>query len=342
MEFGAFLPTFIQPDARSRRTALLDFARRAEALGFDSVWVTDHLLRADQFYAVAWLEPMSVLKFVAAVTDRVRLGTGILIVPLRDPVLLAKEIASLQDLSGGRFILGAGTGWHEKEFTAIGRKKAHRGSLTDEILEIVSQLLADQAVTFEGRHFRLDDVSIEPHVERPPFWIAGGSQVARPESPEKPELDERVLRRIVRGDGWVTRPTAAPEQIRGDWAQIRPRVRESRGRRSHFIVSHENFCHVVDTEDRDKALAVQREAYSQVMSANRPFEYFQRVYLTGTPDDMVKGLWARAEAGVEYFMLHPLVADPEQLELWLDLIIRPLRERSNGRGGRSVDEAGPS
>jgi probable F420-dependent oxidoreductase len=342
MQFGAFLPTFIQPEDRSRRTALLDFARRAEALGFDSVWVTDHLLRADQFYGVAWMEPMSVLKFVAAVTDRVRLGTGILIVSLRDPVLLAKEIATLQDLSDGRFILGAGTGWHEKEFTAIGRRKAHRGSLTDEILEIVSRLLVEEAVTFEGRHFRLDDVSIEPHVERPPFWIAGGSQVARAESPEKPELDHRVLRRIVKGDGWVTRPTAAPEQIRDDWARIRPQVRGPVGGHSRFIVSHENFCHVVDTEDREKALTVQREAYAQVMSGHRPFEYFQRVYLTGTPADMVEGLRARADAGVEYFMLHPLVADPEQLELWHDLIIKPLGERSGAQESRSVDEARPS
>jgi probable F420-dependent oxidoreductase len=342
MEFGAFLPTFIQPEDRSRRSALLDFARRAEALGFDSVWVTDHLLRADQFYGVAWMEPMSVLQFVAAVTDRVRLGTGILIVPLREPVLLAKAIATLQDLSGGRFILGAGTGWHDEEFTAVGRKKADRGSLTDEILEIVSRLLAEEAVTFEGRHFRLDHVSIEPHVERPPFWIAGGSQVARAESPEKPELDGRVLRRIVGGDGWVTRPTATPEQIRNDWVRIGPEVRGSAAGSSGFVVSHENFCHVVDTDDRDKALAAQREAYSKVMSGQRPFEYFQRVYLTGTPDDMVDGLLARAEAGVEYFMLHPLVPDPEQLDLWHDLIIKPLRERSDALEGPSVDEARPS
>jgi hypothetical protein len=151
-----------------------------------------------------------------------------------------------------------------------------------------------------------------------------------------------VLRRIVWGDGWVTRPTAAPEQIRDDWAQIAPNVRGPAPGRSPFVVSHENFCHVVDTQDRDKALAVQREAYSHVMSGHRPFEYFQRVYLTGTPDDMVEGLRARAEAGVEYFMLHPLVADPEQLELWHDLIIKPLRERSDAPESRSIDEVRPS
>jgi probable F420-dependent oxidoreductase len=339
MEFGAFLPTFIQPEGPPTRQGLLDYARRAEALGFDSVWVTDHLLRAEQFYGVAWMEPMTVLKLVCAVTERTRLGTGILIVPLREPVLLAKEIATLQELSGGRFILGAGTGWDDKEFTAIGRKKTHRGSLTDEILEIVSRLLSEDDVSFEGRHFRLNGVSIEPRAERPPFWIAGGSQVARAESPEKPMLDERVRRRIIKGDGWVTRPTAAPEQIRDDWAQIRPAVTPSSGKDSHFVVSHENFCHVVDTDDRDEALAEQREAYAGVMSGHRPFEYFQQVYLTGTPAEIVERLWARAEAGVEYFMLHPLVNDPGQLDLWQDLIVKPLRERSQAGDRRSIDEA---
>ena len=331
MQFGAFLPTFIQDDGAPRRTALLDFARRAESLGFDSIWVTDHLLRADQFYRVAWLEPMAVLKFVSAVTERVRLGTGILIVPLRDPVLLAKEIATLQDLSGNRFILGAGTGWYPEEFAAVGRRKADRGTLTDEIIDLIDLLLTRESVDHEGRHFRLRDVSIEPRVERPPFWIAGGSQVARAESPEKPELAERVLRRIVRGDGWMTRPTSAPEQIRDDWERIRPAVEAENRSGGEFVVSHENFCHVVDTDDRDKALAAQREAYAGVMSGHRPFEYFQQVYLTGTPSDIVESLVARAEAGVDYFMLHPLVADPDQLDLWTDLLIKPVQARMNGR-----------
>jgi len=329
MRFGAFLPTFVHEDGPVRRTALLDFARRAEAVGFDSLWVTDHLLRAEQFYKVAWLEPMAVLKFVAAVTERVRLGTGILIVPLRDPVVLAREIATLQDLSSNRFILGAGTGWYGEEFAAVGRRKADRGTLTDEIVELVSLLLTRDSVDFAGRHFHLRGVSIEPRTERPPFWMAGGSQVARPESPEKPELAERVLRRIVRGEGWMTRPTAAPEQIRDDWARIRPAIEEA-GRGNGFVVSHENFCHVVDTDDRDKALAVQREAYARVMSGHRPFEYFQQVYLTGTPSDIVESLRARADAGVEYFMLHPLVADPEQLELWMELVVRRMHARAQG------------
>jgi probable F420-dependent oxidoreductase len=326
MEFGTFLPTFVQSQDWSRPQAIKDFALGAEQLGFDSLWVTDHLLRADQFYAVPWLEPMAVLKFVAAVTERVRLGTGILILPLRDPVMLAKEIATLQDLSGGRFILGGGTGWAAEEFEAVGRSKRDRGTLTDEILELVHLLLTTDSVTYSGRHFDLNEVSLEPRGARPPFWIAGGSQVPRAESPEKPTLHERVLKRIIRGDGWVTRPTALPEQISSDWSVIRPKVEDRDG----FVVSHENFCHVVDTDDHDKAVKVQREAYAGVMSSHRPFEYFESVYLTGTTDEMVDRLVARADAGVRYFMLHPLVPDPGQLELWWDLVVQPVRARTGG------------
>lgn len=327
VEFGAFLPTFLHDEpGTDRARAIRDFAIEAERVGFDSIWVTDHLIRANRFYRVAWLEPMAVLKYVTAVTERVKLGTGILILPLREPVLLAKEIATLQDLSGDRFILGGGTGWYDKEFEAIGRSKSHRGTITDEILELVDRLLREPTVSFEGRHFRFEDVSIEPRVTRPPFWIAGGSQVPRAESPEKPTLHPRVLARILRGDGWVTRPTALPEQIRSDWDVIRPALEEQQVDLDRFVVSHENFCHVVDTEDHDEAIAGQRGAYGGVMSDERPFEYFEEVYLTGTPKEIVESLVARAEAGVRYFMLHPLTSDPGQLELWWDRIVGPVRQ----------------
>jgi probable F420-dependent oxidoreductase len=327
MQFGAFLPTFIHDDGPPRAGSLIDFARRAEQIGFDSLWVTDHLIRAERFYRVAWLEPMAVLEYVAAVTSRVRLGTGILIMPLRHPVLLAKEIATLQDLSGNRFILGGGTGWFDKEFEAMGHSKRDRGTLTDEIFDILDLLLTGGSATYEGRHFRFQNISLEPRAQRPPFFIAGGSQVARAESPEKPALHPRVLRRILRGDGWMTRPTALPEQIRNDWDVIRPALEQLRGSHDAFIVSHENFCHVVDTDDHDEAIDAQRRAYGRVMSAERPFEYFESVYLTGTPEEIVDRLVARAEAGVRYFMLHPLVADPGQLELWWELVTEPVKAR---------------
>src|SRR5262245_56802983 len=115
IEVGVFLPTFCGPEGR-KGEAITSFARRAEELGFDSLWATDHLLHGSVFYDVAWLDPLLSLSYVAAVTRRVRLGTSILVIPTRYPLILAKDITTIAALSDDRFILGAGTGWDQREF----------------------------------------------------------------------------------------------------------------------------------------------------------------------------------------------------------------------------------
>ena len=140
---GVFLPTFTGASGRTG-TELAAFARRAEDLGFDSVWATDHLLHQSRFYAVPWLDPIVSLTYVAATTSRLRLGTSVLVLPTRHPVVLAKEIATLQALADERYILGVGTGWDDREFQAVGQSRADRGGRTDESIAIISRLLAGQ------------------------------------------------------------------------------------------------------------------------------------------------------------------------------------------------------
>jgi alkanesulfonate monooxygenase SsuD/methylene tetrahydromethanopterin reductase-like flavin-dependent oxidoreductase (luciferase family) len=119
MNVGVFLPTYILPGSeREHADQIRRFAARAEELGFASLFVTDHLLTAHRFYRVSWLEPLTTLAYAAAVTSRVRLGTSILVMPTRQPVVLAKEISTLQRLSSGRFVLGGGVGWYDREFEA--------------------------------------------------------------------------------------------------------------------------------------------------------------------------------------------------------------------------------
>ena len=111
MELGVFLPSFLLPGAgREHAAQIRRFAARAEELGFASLFITDHLLTATRFYRVSWTEPLMTLAHAAAVTERVRLGTSVLVLPTHNPVVLAKEIATLQHLSGDRFIYGIGTG----------------------------------------------------------------------------------------------------------------------------------------------------------------------------------------------------------------------------------------
>ena len=160
-----------------------------EALGFDSLFITDHLLAAKRFYSVDWLEPLTTLAVAAGATEHVRLGTSILIMPLRNPVILAKELATLQFLSDNRVILGAGVGWNDVEYEAVGVHKSERGKRTDEMLDIMMPLLEGERVTYHGDFYDVDDVFIEPRTsQRPLLWIGGGSQLADPKSPDVPQV----------------------------------------------------------------------------------------------------------------------------------------------------------
>jgi probable F420-dependent oxidoreductase len=327
VRIGAFLPTF-GGDERRTGAEIAAFARRAEELGFDSLWATDHLLHGSVFYGVPWLDPILALTYAAAVTTRVRLGTSILVVPTRHPVVLAKELSTLQALSGDRYIFGVGTGWDPREFEAVGMRKADRGARTDESLRLVPRLLAGEAVTYEGRFTTLHDVEIgPPTLRRTPVWVAGGSQLPHAASPERPVMSPAVLRRIATADGWIARPTSTPSQLRGDLDGIRSAlVAEGRDPAS-FTVAHENFLHLVATEDPAEAEREQRAAFSAVMGEGRPFEYFQQVYLTGTLPKVLDKIGRRLDAGVQYLLLHTLEPSPRQLDLWAEHLLPELERR---------------
>ena len=164
---------------------LRDIARRAEAQGYEALWVVDHLLTAPGLYGTAWLSPLETLAYVAGATTRIRLATGILILALRHPVFMAKEIVSLQFLSGGRFELGVGTGWDAHEFAVAGVKLSERGRRTDEILEIFEKLWTGERLNHKGRYYAFDDVAIDPPLpERPTLWVAGGGRTRTSLSPD--------------------------------------------------------------------------------------------------------------------------------------------------------------
>jgi probable F420-dependent oxidoreductase len=318
---GVFLPTFVGARGRTG-SELKAFARRAEDLGFDSVWATDHLLHQSRFYAVPWLDPIVSLTYVAATTSRLRLGTSVLVLPTRQPVVLAKQIATLQALADERYILGVGTGWDDREFQAVGQRRAERGARTDESIAIIRQLLSGESVTYDGRFYRLRDVAVGPAMRsRPVLWSAGGRQLPHATSPERPVLAPAVLRRIVASDGWIARPTSLPAQIEADLAEIVPALEAAGRDLSTFTVAHENFLHLVPTNDRDRALDEQRRAYATIMGGGRPFEYFEQVYLTGTPAEIVQKLRARIAIGVEYLILHTLQPSAAQLDLWAEHVL---------------------
>ena len=160
-----------------------DTARMAEDLGFDSVWIPDHIIvpkAVEERYGPVYYDAMSVLAYLAGITSRVRLGTTVLVLPYRHPIVLAKQIASIDQLSDGRLIFGVGVGWAEVEFAVLNLPFAERGRRTDEALRLMRTLWTQDNPTFAGPYHTFADILCQPQpVQQPlPIWIGGNSRAA--------------------------------------------------------------------------------------------------------------------------------------------------------------------
>ncbi|HEY2618643.1 MAG TPA: LLM class F420-dependent oxidoreductase, partial [Acetobacteraceae bacterium] len=191
MQLGIHLP---HAGEQATPALIRRHAIRAEALGFDDVWVSEHIIvprkefpRSPLFY-----DPVVTLSYVAAVTERVRLGTTVLVLPMRHPLPLAKELATLHNLSNGRLILGAGVGWLEPEFAALGVPFKERGRRMDEGIAMMRAVWTQDPVTFETKYIpaKITEMTMLPLPVSPiPLWIGGSSDAA--------------LKRMIRiADGW--------------------------------------------------------------------------------------------------------------------------------------------
>jgi probable F420-dependent oxidoreductase len=181
MEFGVCLPQY------GREVTLGDLkavAEDAEALGFDSVWVSDHVVTPEHLQAgigPIFFDAFVVLSHVSALTRRVKLGTTVMVTPYRNPLVAAKIIASLDSLSGGRVILGVGTGGAPDEFAALGIPESQRGARTDEYLAAMIELWTNDPSGFQGRYVSFDGVRFAPKPAQrphPPIWVGGRSDAA--------------------------------------------------------------------------------------------------------------------------------------------------------------------
>jgi len=169
-------------------------------------------------------------------------------------------------------------------------------------------------------------VTIEPKPQsRPPIWIGGGSQLADPNSPESGRFAEAVKARILRTEGWIPRPTCPPDEIGRDWTELQGYLSANGRDPTTLTVAHENFMHLVRTNDPAAAREEQHRAFARVMSDVRGRTYLEKVYLFGTPDEIVNSLQARIDAGVQRFMLHTLTPDVRQLEHWLTEVVAHVR-----------------
>lgn len=190
IKFGVALPTCREgthfPANFSSPQSIVDTARTAEALEYDSVWTNDHILtlsyiRNKKLLSVPpnYYESLTTLSYLAGVTDRVQLGAGVIILPVRNPIVLAKQISTLDVYSGGRLILGVGLGAYKEEFRAVrpGMSGRDRVLLYEEEIRALSKLLSEDTATFDGKYIKFADVEMFPKpIQKPfPIYIGGNS-----------------------------------------------------------------------------------------------------------------------------------------------------------------------
>jgi probable F420-dependent oxidoreductase len=213
---------------------------RAEAAGFDSVWLGEH-----HNSVLLYPAPLVGLAAIAGRTRRVRLGTGVLLLPLYHPLAVAEEAAMVDVISCGRLILGVGAGYAPEEFAAFGVSMKERGSRLDEAVPLIHRLWSEDGVSHEGRHYRIGNATLRPRPvqrPRPPIWFAGWVEAA--------------LRRAGRlGDAWLGGPSAKLDEIAGCVRMYREAVRTAGREAGGGEVALMRYVFVAESLDRARAVA---------------------------------------------------------------------------------------
>jgi alkanesulfonate monooxygenase len=316
MRFGLRLPSFALGPRTASLQAMGAYLRRAEDLGFECAVTIDHLLLTRPAYACTWLEPLALLSALAGVTRTIRLGTMVLVLPMRNPAYFAKEWATLDVLSGGRTILGVGVGWHEDEFALMGVPYRERGRRMDEMLEAVTALWAGDDVTYRGRYYRFERLSIDPkpvQQPHPPIWIGGGTQPSEKIYAQTVATIDPVLRRIAKyARTWVPHSSSTAEMVRGDWERIQRFMAEFGRKPGEMSRVYSNFVWVLKPGEKPESAVPRFSVYSGM-----DLDYWREFYLLGEAEALADRIRGKIEAlgGCEWIVLNPLDWGTEQLEL---------------------------
>ena len=312
---GVFVPCgFAGPEG------VIECVKLAERLGYESVWATDFLTPTPESGVRAgerpnWFEPMVTLAYAAAETSRVKLGTGIIILPYRDPVILAKQAATLDRLSKGRFLLGLGLGAWRSEFRAVAawRGRAHRGDMAAEFTEVLRRLLAREAgaVTFEGAYVSIRDVALDPKpVQDPlPFYMVG--------------RNDDALERIAKfGNALMAPHDAAAERRRA--------LAERTGAYGRSIDKFDVLAEgeLLLAKNHEAAAAAYRESRFGQYRALRGLDLDRQIAANwvGTPESVAEKIGMVMEQGIDHFNVLHIVGDTlderfEQMQMFMEDVV---------------------
>jgi probable F420-dependent oxidoreductase len=274
----------------------LSHAEMAEALGYDAIWVSEHIA----FY-VPTFDAVTTMAALAARTSTIRIGSAIVILPLRPPAAVAKAVSTLDIISGGRVTLGVGVGGEfPKEFEVCGVPVGERGARTNEAIEVMRALWTQDSASYQGKYFQFTEVAMQPkpiQVGGPPIIIGGRSDAA--------------MRRAARlGDGYMPY-LFTPEQFAAGLEKIKAYAAAAGRQLDRFQATLYQFIYVADTYD---------EAFQQANSRlstnyNQPFDkLIDRYCAVGTPDACIARLQAYIDAGARDIILVPTTSDAADFE----------------------------
>lgn len=280
-----------------------DFVRRAETLGYDSLWVQETILSDFPI-----LEPVTLLTYVAALTTKLKLGTSVILTTLRNPLQLAKALSSLDRMSDGRLIVGIGGGGHVPE-TVFGYSKEHRMRRFVESLDIMKALWTEPKANYSGMFWQLKDAAMEPkpiQQPHPPIWFGARSEPA--------------LRRAVRhGDGWMGAGSSSSADFVTQYGQVQRFLDQAQRDPASFAISKRVYV-AVDS-DRDRAERRLREWFGvRYKSADMA----SQVSIWGSRQECIDKLGRLVQAGARHLMVNPAFDDMEHLEIFAQDIMPQL------------------
>jgi probable F420-dependent oxidoreductase len=279
---------------------LRTFLARAEALGFESAWVVEQILGG-----IRSLEPVTLLTWAAACTERLRLAPAVLLTALRSPVHLAKALSSLDHLSGGRLTVGVGLGGNPKIYPAFGLPTARRAARFAEGLRLVKRLWTEERVTFDGEFFKLQNASMQPkplQKPHPPLWFGGHHPNA-------------LKRAVELGDGFIGAGSLSTAGFLEEVALLRRLLKDAGRDPASFPLGKRVYIAV----DEDRARAGRRLAEWFGAFYGKP-ELAAEVCVWGGPEECVDRLGEIVAAGVGFLMLNPVFDETEHLELFASRI----------------------
>jgi alkanesulfonate monooxygenase len=299
-DFGLAIRNFVGPGEVPDVPGLYAYAERAEALGFESLWAWDHVLLGVE-PAFPILDSITTLGAVAARTSRIKLGTGVLVLPLRNPVVAAKALGSLDVISGGRLVLGVAAGWYAREFDAVGAPFKQRGRQFERNLEMLLRLWTEERVTLRVDEFNLREAVMVPRTiqrPRPPVLIGG-------------YVDAVLRRAATMGDGWLTY-FYTPESFTRAWQKIRRFAREAD--RDPSTLTATNQLAVYVGRSREQTAAEMRQWLSTEWDVAAWSESTIEHAIHGSAGECVEQLRAHVATGVHRIILIPYRYQPEQVE----------------------------